>query len=347
VPIPDILRTLVTTAGPSGAEEAAAEAWREAASAFAEVSGDAMGNSVARVRGAAERPRVVLFGHIDEIGVTITSFAEEGYLRFRGLGGWDPQVLLAQRVEILTRGGPVPGVIGVRRDWAGREDKKHAQVKDLHIDIGARDADEARSVVRVGDTAVLASEPLELRNGRVASRAFDNRLGAYVILEVARRVAAAGGPPGELAAVATVEEEVGDFLGARTSAFALEPDVAIVVDVTFATDVPGAEAAEAGEIKLGGGPSLTRGPGLASWLFERLADTAAAAGISYAIEVSKGSSGTDQQGVYVSRAGVPSAVVSVPIRYFHTPTEVVDLADLEATIKLLVAAVQGLDTLPA
>jgi endoglucanase len=343
VAVPELLHRLLTTPGPPGAEAAAAAVWREAAAEFADVRGDAAGNSFAHVAGAGDGPRLALFGHIDEIGLTVTHVEDSGLLAFRGLGGWDPQTLVAQRVELLTRSGPLPGVIGVSRDWTGRDDDKRAPVKDLHIDIGARDGAEARGLVRVGDAAVLASEPLELRNGRFASRGLDNRIGAYIVLEVARSVAADGGGAGEVVAVASVQEEVGDFLGARTAAFALEPDVAVAVDITFATDVPGAQEHEHGRIEIGGGPALMRGPGIPPKLFDLLADTAEREGISCSIEVITGKANTDADGVYASRGGVPTATVSVPIRYFHTPVELVELEDVEATIALLSAFVRRLE----
>lgn len=337
VAVPDLLRRLLEAPGPPGSESAPVAVWREAASAFGEVTGDAMGNSVARVRGRDGGPLLALFGHVDEIALVATHAGDAGYLFFRTVGGWNPQTLVGQRVEILTREGPVAGVIAAKRDPQKLEEKRRFEIDDLHIDIGARDGGEARSVVRTGDMAVVAASPVELRNGRLASRAIDNRFGAYVALEVARRVAEGGGSPGDVAAVATVEEEVGDFRGARTAAFALEPAVAIAVDVTHATDVPGGDAKEWGEQKLGGGASILRGPNVAPRLFDLLVETAEAEGIPYTVEVSAGKSHTDADAVYVSRTGVPTGVVSTALRYMHTPVEVCDLEDVEACVRLLVA----------
>jgi putative aminopeptidase FrvX len=331
---------LLETPGPTGSESAPAAVWREAAAAFAEVTGDAVGNSIARVPGTGGGPLLALFGHLDEIGITITHADERGTLSFRGLGGWNPQVLLGQRVEILTRDGGVPGVIAAKRDPVrrrGDEDKKRVELEDLHVDIGARDRDDAWQAVRPGDPGVLAAAPVELRNGRLASRALDNRLGSYIVLEAARRVAAAGGGAGDVVAVATVEEEAGDFSGARAAAFALEPDVAIAVDVTWASDVPGGDPADYGEQKLGDGAAVMRGPGVAPRLHELLVETAEAEGIPFCVEVSTGRSHTDADAVYVSRAGVPTGVVSIPLRHMHTPGEICDLADVEACIALLAA----------
>jgi putative aminopeptidase FrvX len=337
VAVPDLLRRLLETPGPTGSESAPAAVWREAASAFAEVSGDVVGNSLARVRGTGDGPLLALFGHVDEIGLTITHADERGNLSVRGLGGWNPQVLLGQRVEILTRNGRVPGVVAAKREPKQKADeKKRVELEDLHIDIGASDADDAWKVVRRGDPAVMAVQPMELLNGRIASRALDNRLGAYIVLEAARRVAEAGGT-GDVVAVATVEEEVGDFLGARAAAFALEPAVAIAVDVTWASDVPGGEPKDYGEQNLGDGAAILRGPGVAPRLFETLLETAEAEGIPHCVEVSTGRSHTDADAVVVSRAGIPTGVVSIPLRHMHTPGEICDLGDVEACIALIAA----------
>lgn len=335
---PDLLLKLLEVPGPSGAEQEAAAVWREAAGAFADVSGDHSGNSFARVKGTGDGPLLAVFGHLDEIGVIVTHVDDEGRLWFRGVGGWLPEVLLAQRVEIVTREGRVPGVVSARRDPSRREEKKAVQLKDLFVDIGAKSGEEAKELVRLGDVGVIAVRPLELANGRLASRALDNRLGSYVALEVARRVAEAGGAPGDVVGVASVQEEVGDFLGARAAAYLLEPAYAIVVDITGATDVPGGDPNEAGAAPLAGGPVLARGPGLDPAMFELLRETAEAEGIDYGVEVTTGKSHTDADAVYLSRAGVRTAVVSIPIRYAHTPCELVELDVVEATIRLVVAA---------
>jgi endoglucanase len=312
--------------------------WREAAGEFADVSGDAVGNSIARVAGTGDGPLLALFGHLDEIGLTITHADDGGNLSFRGLGGWNAPVLQGQRVEILTRDGRVPGVIAAKREpRRKRDDKRPVEIEDLHIDIGARDAEDAWSAVRRGDAAVLVGPPVELRHGRIVSRALDNRLGAYIVLEAARRVAGAGGAPGDVVAVATVGEEVGDFLGARAASFALEPAVAIAVDVTWASDVPGGDPKDYGEQKLGDGAAILRGPYVLAALHDLLVETAEAEGIAHCIEVSTGRSQTDADAVNVSRAGVPTGVISIPLRHMHTPGEICDLADVEACVALVAA----------
>jgi putative aminopeptidase FrvX len=341
---PDTLLELLTAPGPSGYETAPAAAWREAAGAFAEVNGDTLGSSLARVPGTSSAPRLAVVGHIDEIGLIVTHVSDDGFLHFIGVGGWDAQILVGQRVELATRGGPIPGVIGKKPIHLLKEDdrKKVAEIKDLHIDVGAKDGDEARELVRIGDVAVIAGEPVELPNGRLASRSLDNRLGAYVALEAARLVAQDGGAPGEVVAVASVQEEI-TFAGARTTAYALEPDVAVVVDVTHATDAPGIEVREIGKHELGSGPVIERGSIISPAVFELLHDTAEAEGIPFTISASARSTGTDADAVHISRAGVPTGVVSIPLRYMHSPVELVQLDDVEATAKLIAAFARRLD----
>jgi putative aminopeptidase FrvX len=342
---PDLLRKLLTAPGPSGYEAAASAVWREAAAAFAEVSSDAMGSSVARVAGTQGGPLLVVLGHIDEIGVIVTHVDDDGFLFFRGVGGWRPDVLNGQRVELLTRDGSIPGVIGRkgRKRPKPGETPPQLELDDLHIDIGARDRADALGMVRLGDVAVIAGEPVELANGRLASRALDNRLGAYVALEAARLVAESGGAPGDLAAVAAVQEEVGDFGGARTSVFALRPDVALAVDVTDATDVPDSDPKAWGESKLGGGPVINRGSTINPKVFDLLVEAAEAEGIAYTVNVSSGETSTDMDAAYVSRAGIATGLVSLATRYIHTPTEVVSLDDVEAAARLVAAFARRLE----
>jgi endoglucanase len=334
--IPELLRELLSTPGPSGHEAPAAAVWRRAAEKFADVSSDALGSSVARVQGTGEGPSLALVGHIDEIGLAITHVDEKGFLYFRNLGGVLAEVLLAQRVVITTRDGAIPGVIGKKGGPFKQDKDEKIEIKNLFIDIGAKDGDEAKSLVRVGDGAVLAPEPIELLNGRIASRSWDNRVGCYVALEVARRVAEAGGAPGEVIAVAAVGEEVGDFSGARTTAYSVEPDVAIAIDVYNATDIPDADAHDSGEHPLGK-PAIGRGAPLSPRIFELLYETAEQEEIECSVEVVTGSTHTDADAYHLSRAGIATGLVSVPTRYIHTPTELVSLDDVENAVKLLVA----------
>jgi putative aminopeptidase FrvX len=346
MPAPDLLQRLLTAPGPPGHESRPAGVWREAAEEFAdEVTTDKLGTTVARVNGRGDSPLMVVVGHIDEIALVVSHVSDKGYLHVVQSGGWDAQVLVAQRVEVLTRDGIVPGVVGRKPPHLtdAEERKKAAQLKNLHVDIGAKDGDEARSMVAPGDQVLIAAEPLDLPNGRVASRALDNRLGVYVAIEVARRVKEAGGGAGPVAGVAAVQEEIGAH-GARVMAYGLEPDLAVVVDVTHATDAPGVDAGELGEHGLGSGPVITRGAIVSRAVNDLLDEVATKEGIECSTEASGRHTGTDADAVHFSRTGVPTAVVSIPLRYMHSPVEMVQLPDVEATIKLLTALALRLES---
>src|SRR3712207_3773652 len=252
MPVPDVLRKPLPAPGPAGYEQAAAAVFRDAAKAFADVSHDTVGSTVARVKRTADGPLLAIVGHIDEIGLIVHHIDDDGYLGFTAVGGWDPIILVGQRLAIATHNGTVPGAGGKKPNTPMGDEyrRKVPELKHLHIDIGAKDGDDARSMVRVGDVAVIAGEPVELPNDRVISRSMDNRLGCYVAYEAARLVAEAGGAPGDVCALAVAQEEI-TFAGARTTAFSLRPDVAIAVDVTFATDGPGLDEKELGRHRFG------------------------------------------------------------------------------------------------
>ncbi len=340
---PQVLLDLLLARGPSGYETAPAAVWRNAASAFAAVSTDVVGTPLAHVsaRHGFEKapPRLMVMGHIDEIGLIVTHIDDEGCLWFRAVGGWDAQILVGQRVVLDTSDGTVTGVVGKKPIHLLREEdrKKVADIREMHIDIGARDGAEAHERVRIGDVAVIDTVPAELPNGRLTSRALDNRLGSYIALEAARLVAEAGGAQWDLTAVAAAQEEI-TFGGSRTSAFALAPDAAIVVDVTHATDAPGIDVKEAGKHELGSGPVLTRGSIVNPRLFELLFQTATDEKLPFTVEAAARTTGTDADAVHLSRGGVPTALVSIPIRYMHSPVELVQLDDVENCARLIAAA---------
>lgn len=342
---PELLSNLITATGPSGYESDPARVWREYCERFAtEVTSDNVGSSHARVRGTGGGPSLAIVGHIDEIGLHITHIDDEGYLRFGGVGGWDPVVLVGQRVRLQTREGPVLGVIGRKPIHLLKDDdrKKVPELKHLHIDIGAASGEDAHQRVRIGDVAVIDGEPIEMPNGRLSSRALDNRIGCHVAAETARLVAEAGGAPGDVIAVAAVQEETG-FGGSRTSAYSLEPDLAIAVDVTFATDQPGIELGEMTKHGLGAGPVIARGTTLHPRIFELLYEVAQDEDIRFTVESLGRRTGTDADAIYVSRAGVPTGLVSVPLRYMHSPVELVSLQDVEDAARLIAAFARRLE----
>lgn len=336
----EFLKRLLDTPAPSGFEAPAARVWREEAKGVADVvDADVSGNSTAILNPDAS-PRIMLAGHIDEIGVMVTHIDDEGFLYFATIGGWDPQVLVGQRIRLRARERDVPGVIGRKPIHLikGDEKEKASKIEDLWIDVGASSREEVVSRgLRVGDPGVIDAGLVQLSDDRIASRSIDNRIGAFVILE-ALRLLAAERPAAQVAAVATAQEEIGySGGGARTSAYALDPHVALVVDVTFATDSPGMEKKELGDHKLGGGPVLTRGSASHPLVFERLLAAAEREGIPCTISASPRYTSTDADAIYLSRRGVATGLISVPNRYMHSPNEVISLSDLDATARLIAA----------
>jgi endoglucanase len=339
------LEKLLNSPGPSGFELEPARVWRKEAETLAEkVWADVNGNSIAAVNPDG-KPRVMMTGHIDEIGLQVTHIDDEGFLFFDLIGGWDSQVLVGQRVRVLARPEHIPGVIGKKpvHLMKAEEKEKATLAKDLWVDVGARSREEVGGMgIRVGDPLVLDGGLVRLAGDRVASRAIDNRIGAFVVLE-ALRLLSVEPPTSAVFAVATVQEEIGfSGGGARSSAYALEPDLALVVDVTFSTDVPDVEKKELGDHRIGGGPVLSRGSANHPVLFERLLEVAEAEGIGHSLQAAPRATRTDADGIHMVRRGVPTAVVSVPNRYMHSPCELVSLGDLEKTARLLAAFVRSL-----
>jgi endoglucanase len=347
--IPEMLDTLLRVPGPSGQEARAAAAWRRLCEPFAsEVDVDVNGSSWARVPAAAgadsPAPSLAVVGHIDEIGVHVTHIDDEGFLRFGQVGGWDPIQLVGQRILLDTRGGPVAGVIGRKAiHQLDQDERKQApELKGLHIDIGAASGDEARERVRVGDMGVIDVQPLELPNNRVVSRSLDNRAGCYVAARAAQLVAQDGGAPGDVLALAVVQEEIG-LNGARTAAYRHNPGVAIVIDVTHSGDTPGAELGPATRHKFGSGPVIERGATIHPRVSELLWEAAEAESIPYTLASSGRFTGTDADEFHISRAGIPTGLVSVPLRYMHSAVEMISIDDLENTARLVAAFAKRLE----
>src|SRR6478735_7429827 len=334
---PDLLTALLTAPGPSGHEEAPARLWRDAAATFAEVTSDTLGSSFARVRAGDGAPTLALVGHIDEIGVAVTNIEESGLLSFTTIGGISPEMLMGQRVRFLTRSGSVPGAISRKRIAPEQlRDRPRPELTDLHIDIGAKSREEAAGLVRVGDVAVWNGPPVELPNGRLLSRALDNRLGAYIALEAARRIAESKEAQVDVVAVAAVQEEIGLY-GARAAAYGLDPQVALAIDVTPSTDYPGGDPKRAGRIELGMGAMIARGPTMNKQVVQLLAEAAEAESIPHAFEIYTRTTSTDADELHLTRAGIPTGLISIPTRYLHSPNELCDLEDVESIVRLIVA----------
>ncbi len=334
------LKRLLDTPGPSGYEAAAARAWREEAATFAaEVHADAHGNSLAVVNPSGT-PTVMLAGHIDEIGVIVTYIDDDGYAYIAPIGGWDPQVLVAQRIRFLGRAGEVLGAVGKKPIHLMKpEDREKAsKMTDLWVDIGATSRAQAEAVLSIGDAGVIDSRTLDFPNDRIVSRSIDDRIGAFVVLEALRRYAA---DPGDarVVAVATTQEEIAYHGGgARVAGERVDPSMAIVVDVTFATDHPGIEKKELGDSRLGSGPVLTRGSVVSPVAFRILRDTAESLRIPFTLHAAGRETSTDADAIHLARHGVATALLSVPNRYMHSPNEMVSLVDLDHAAALIAAA---------
>ncbi len=338
----EVLRQLLATPSPSGDEAAAAGIWRASAQTFADdVRTDVRGSTLAVLKGKG--PRILLDGHIDEIGLMVSHIDDRGFLFVLAIGGWDGQVLVGQRVVIQGRQGPVRGVVGKTPIHLTKGDDRASasKIEDLWIDIGASSKAEAQALVRLGATAVIDTPILELPNGRLAGRGLDNRVGTFVVLEALRRLAQ-DRPKATVAALASVHEELGGA-GAMAAAFAFEPTVALVVDVTFTTDDPSAASArEWGEVALGSGPALSRGAANSPVLFDLLCTVAERAAIPYTVQVTPAYTGTNADRIHMLRGGIATAIVSVPCRYMHSPSELVQISDLEQTVQLLVATARAI-----
>ena len=338
------LERFLTTISPSGFETDAAAVWREEAATFAQRTwADLHGNAFASLNEAGA-PRVMLAGHMDEIGLMISHITDSGYLYTRPIGGWDAQVLPGQRVWVHTKKGRVLGVIGRKPiHLLADEDRKNVvKIEDLWIDIGAKAKAEAQKRVEIGDPIVLAHDPARLADDLLVARGVDDRIGGFVALETLRHLKALK-PKAAVFAVATVQEEIG-LRGARTSAYGLDATVGIAVDVCHTTDTPGTEGdkKKLGEIGLGKGPVIARGPNINPKLFDLLIATAKKAKIPFQIEAAPGGTGTDANAMQLSRAGMATALVSIPNRYMHSPCEIVSLRDVENAAKLIAHTVAGL-----
>lgn len=331
------LKRLLDIPGPSGYEAAPARAWREEAGTFAEVRGDVAGNSIAEVNPGGA-PTIMLAGHIDEIGVIVNYIDDDGFAFIGPIGGWDPQVLVGQRLRFLGRHGDVFGVVGKKPIHLMKPDEreKASKMTDLFVDIGATSRDEALERLQVGDAGVIDARTHDFPNDRIVSRSIDDRIGAFIVLEALRRYAERPGTA-RVVAVATTQEEIAyrHGGGAMVCASCIGPQMAIVVDVTFSTDHPGLEKKELGDHRMGGGPVLTRGSIISPVVFTLLRETAERNSLPFTVQAAGRDTSTDADAIHVAREGVATGLVSVPNRYMHSPNEMVSLRDLDATASLL------------
>ena len=330
-------KALIEAPSPSGFEQPAQRVVRAALADVADsIRTDVMGNVVARIAGPDGAPRLMLAGHCDEIGFMLKYIDEQGFLFFAPIGGVDAHLVPGQRVTVHSAGGPVPGVVGKRpiHQIEAKDRDKVIPLKNQFIDIGCVDKAAAEELVAVGDPVTFAVGVERLQGTRLVSRAMDDKMGAYIVAQVLREVRRRGGHTVDLYGVSTVQEEIG-LRGGTTSAYGVQPDIGIAVEVGFASDYPEVDHKELGEINLGGGPIIARGPNINPELFDLLIRTAKDAGIPYQVMGIPRATGTDANVMQLSHGGVATALLSIPLRYMHTPVEMLDWTDLQHAVNLL------------
>jgi tetrahedral aminopeptidase len=331
----DFFKLILETPSPSGYESVLQSKVHDYIAPFAdETRTDLHGNLIA-VKNPQAPLKLMLAGHCDQIGLIVQHIDDDGFLYIQPIGGWDPMMLIGQRMIVWTEAGPVPGVVGRKpiHLLTEEERKQVPKIKDLWLDVGAANKEEAAKLVRIGDAVTLELSMSELRNRRAVSPAMDDKAGLWVVMEALRRADRKKLKCG-LHAVSTVQEEVG-LRGARTSAFGIDPQVGIAVDVTFATDCPTIEKKEEGDIKLGAGPVVYRGPNMNPKVVQLLIKTADAHKIPYQLAAAGKATGTDANAIQINRAGVAAGLISIPNRYMHSPVEMISLDDIDKAADLL------------
>ncbi len=331
----DFLKNLVDTPGPSGYEQRVQRVFRDRVAAYAsDVRTDVLGNVYATVNPGGS-PRIMLAGHADEIGFQVRHISEEGMLYFGSIGGHDTIVTVGQRVTVHTSNGPVQGVLGRKAIHllTPEERKKVPELDDLWIDIGAKDRADAESVIQIGDCVTYTHDLQRLRGETCVARSFDDKMGVFIVAETLRLLSGKS-INAAVIGVSTVQEEVG-LRGARTSSFAIDPQVGIAMDVGHSADYPGGDKKKIGDTKLGGGPIITRGANINPIVYALFIRTAKELGIPYQVQAAPGGTGTDANIMQLNRAGVATGLISVPLRYMHTPNEIMHLDDIENTVRLM------------
>ncbi len=339
---PDFLVDLLNARSPTGAEyEAQAVVDQYVENEVDSYRRDTMGNRFATVNPEGD-PSLLFAGHIDELGLIITYINDQGFVYFDTLGGHDKTMISGRRVSILTKNGIVKAVTGKRAIhlMSAQDRKKVPETHEIWIDLGVKNKEEAEALVGIGDTAVY-DQSFELIRGSVGvARAFDDKAGAYAVMEAIRRLTK-GKLAARVTAAATTQEEIGTR-GAMTAAFSENPDFAIAVDVGHATDSPDCDPRKYGSFKQGGGPIVCRGPNINPIIFEHIIRAAEKNKIPYQVEADPRPTGTDARAIQVAQSGIATGLLSIPLRYMHTPSEMVDLADIEHTVQLLVAVARSL-----
>lgn len=335
---------ILETPSPSGYEQPVQRIVREYAGEWADdVRTDSHGNVIASVNPDAPL-RVMFAGHADQIGLIVTHIDEFGFIYTKPIGGWDPQQLIGQRMTIHAADGPIPAVISRKAIHLldESERKQIVKQKEMWLDIGAKDQKEAQAAVQIGDPVTLQLGYQEMRNGLANSPGMDNKTGAWICIEAARRAKERGGLNVAVHAVATVQEEIG-LRGAKTAAFGLDPHVGVAVDVTHATDCPTIDKTQEGDIKLGGGPVVQRGPNVNPVAFDRMKAAGEGADIPMQWAALNRGASNDGNALQLTRAGVATGIIGLPLRYMHSAVEVISLEDLDHTADLLAEFVLALE----
>jgi tetrahedral aminopeptidase len=338
-------KTLLETPSPSGYEGGAQQVVRDYVKGFAdEVRTDLHGNVIV-VKNPDNPFRVMLAGHCDQIGLIVQHIDDEGFIYVQQIGGWDPQMLIGQRMNVWTAKGPVFGVIARKpiHLLTEEERKQVSKIKDLWLDIGAPNKEEAMKLVRIGDAMTVQLGMYTMPNNLAVSPAMDDKAGCWVVIEALRRACQGKKLNCGLYSVSTVQEEIG-LRGAHTSAFGIDPRVGVAVDVCHATDCPTVEKKEEGDVRLGKGPAIHRGPNMSHKVVERLIRAADDNKIDYQLVASARATGTDANAIQINRAGVATGLVSIPNRYMHSPVEMISLDDIDRAADLLARFVEGLDS---
>lgn len=335
----DFLLALLREAGPSGYEARPARVWLEEAGRFARTSNDSYGNAYAEIGPEGGQP-IVLQGHLDEIGLMVSHIDDSGFLAVLNIGGWDPQVLVGQRIRLLAPGGDILGVVGKKAIHVMEQEErsKASKLEELWIDTGLS-AEDVNTQIPVGTVGVIEQSPL-LLGDKLVSKALDNRVGAFIVLEALRKLSGQK-VTRRIVAVGTAQEEIGVF-GAQTSAHHLDPLAGIAVDVTHETKQPGVSEKKYGKAPFGSGANLSVGALFNPKVTDGLQAAGKAAGIPFTLSATPRYSGTDGDALALTRGGVPTGVVSIPNRYMHSPSEMVQLSDVQACIDIIAAWIMGL-----
>lgn len=334
------LKTLVETHGSAGYEEAVQAVFRARVKDVSDsVTTDVLGSVIA-VHNAGGSPRILLDGHSDEIGFLVRHIDDNGYLYLATSGGWDEEVMVSQRVLVHTEGGSIPGVLGKKAIHLmdPEERKRKSEIHNLWVDIGAKTGEEARKQVAIGDSVTMNAFFEEMLGGRAVAKSFDNRAGIFAVSETLR--ALSKGVKAATYGVSAVQEEIG-LRGAVAATYSVNPDIAIAIDVTHSFDIPDANKRKGADVKLGLGPVIVRGPNINRKVFARLVEVARKLEIPYQVAASGIGTGTDANVIQLSRGGVATGLIGIPLRYMHNPCEMLALEDLENTVKLLTAFVES------